>query len=107
MKASELRELIADELREKESELAQQLFSLRLQKVTGQLENPAKIPQTRRDLARVLTVLGEKRRAEKRSAEGSGPESPGPESPAPESSAPDRSDPESPAPESPAPEETG
>ncbi len=63
MKASELREMIPEELREKETELAQQLFNLRLQKVTGQLENPAKIPQARRDLARVLTVLGEKRRA--------------------------------------------
>ena len=65
MKASELREMIPEELREKESDLAQQLFSLRLQKVTGQLENPARIPQARRDLARVLTVLGEKRRDEK------------------------------------------
>ena len=63
MKASELREMIPDELREKETDLAQQLFQLRLQKVTGQLENPARIQQTRRDLARVLTVLGEKRRA--------------------------------------------
>ena len=63
MKATELREMIPDELREKETELAQQLFNLRLQKVTGQLENPARIPQARRDLARVLTVLGEKRRA--------------------------------------------
>ena len=64
MKASELREMIPEELREKETDLAQQLFHLRLQKVTGQLENPARIQQTRRDLARVLTVLGEKRRAE-------------------------------------------
>ena len=60
MKAAELREQTQDELREKESELAQQLFALRLQKVTGQLENPAKIPGVRRDLARVLTVLNEK-----------------------------------------------
>ena len=60
MKAAELREQTQDELREKENELAQQLFALRLQKVTGQLENPAKIPGVRRDLARVLTVLNEK-----------------------------------------------
>jgi large subunit ribosomal protein L29 len=104
--------MIADELREKESELAQQLFSLRLQKVTGQLENPAKIPQTRRDLARVLTVLGEKRRAEKKSAESSAPERSDPERSAPERSDPERSDPESsdpdkPAPEGSDPEETG
>ena len=60
MKAAELREQTPDELREKERELAQQLFALRLQKVTGQLENPAKIPGVRKDLARVLTVLNEK-----------------------------------------------
>ena len=60
MKASELREQTVDELRAKERELAEQLFALRLQKVTGQLENPAKITHLRRDMARVLTVLGEK-----------------------------------------------
>ncbi|RMH15587.1 MAG: 50S ribosomal protein L29 [Acidobacteria bacterium] len=62
MKARELREKTHDELLDLETELAQQLFTLRLQKATsGQLENPAKIRQTRRDLARVLTVLREKR----------------------------------------------
>ena len=60
MKASELREMTEAELRSKESDLAEQLFALRLQKTTGQLENSAKIPQARRDLARVLTVLGER-----------------------------------------------
>jgi large subunit ribosomal protein L29 len=60
MRASELREQTVEELREKENELAEQLFALRLQKVTGQLENPAKIPAVRRDLARVLTVLQER-----------------------------------------------
>ncbi len=59
MKASAMREMTREELMDKENELAQQLFALRLQKVTGQLENPSKFPQTRRDLARVLTVLGE------------------------------------------------
>ncbi len=59
MKASAMREMTREELQDKENELAQQLFALRLQKVTGQLENPSKIPQARRDLARVLTVLGE------------------------------------------------
>ena len=57
MKASELRELSVDELRRKEVDLSEQLFALRLQKVTGQLENSAKIGQAKRDLARVLTVL--------------------------------------------------
>ena len=60
LKTSDLRELDADELRDKERELAQQLFALRLQKVTGQLESPAKMSQSRRDMARVLTVLREK-----------------------------------------------
>ena len=62
MKAVELREQTVEDLRIKEAELAEQLFALRLQKVTGQLENPAKISAVRRDLARVLTVLGEKAR---------------------------------------------
>ena len=64
MKASAMRELTRDELHQKEDELAQQLFTLRLQKVTGQLENPSKIQQVRRDLARVLTVLHESERQE-------------------------------------------
>jgi large subunit ribosomal protein L29 len=60
MKASELRDMTAEELQDKERELAQQLFALRLQTVTGQLENPAKVKSTRREMARVLTVLREK-----------------------------------------------
>jgi large subunit ribosomal protein L29 len=60
MRASELRDLTDDELRDKERELAQQLFALRLQTVTGQLENPAKVKMARRELARVLTVQREK-----------------------------------------------
>lgn len=60
MKASELREQTVEDLHLKEKELAGQLFALRLQKVTGQLDNPAKVGQARRDLARVLTVLREK-----------------------------------------------
>ena len=64
MKASEMREMTREELTDKETELAQQLFTLRLQKVTGQLENPSKIQQARRDLARVLTVQGEMARQE-------------------------------------------
>lgn len=59
MNATELRELTRDELEEKERELSQQLFALRLQKVTGQLESPAKVGAVRRDLARVLTVKRE------------------------------------------------
>ena len=61
MRASELREKTVDELLDQERELSEKLFALRLQKVTGQLESPAKVRQARRDLARVLTVLREKR----------------------------------------------
>ncbi len=60
MKATELREKTVDELRDKEKELADQLFALRLQQTTGQLEKPSKVRTTRKDLARVLTVLREK-----------------------------------------------
>lgn len=60
MKASELRELTEDELRQKEEELADRLFALRLQKSIGQLEKPSRIRNARVDLARVLTVLREK-----------------------------------------------
>ena len=61
MKASELRELTEDELRQKEEELAERLFALRLQKSIGQLEKPSRIRNARVDLARVLTVLRERR----------------------------------------------
>jgi len=61
MKASELREHTVEELQDREKELAEKLFALRLQRVTGQLESPAKMREAKRDLARVLTVLREKR----------------------------------------------
>lgn len=61
VKVRELREQTVEELRDKEKELADQLFALRLQKVTGQLEKPARMRQVRRDLARVMTLLREKR----------------------------------------------
>jgi large subunit ribosomal protein L29 len=60
MKAAQIREQTIEELRDKERELAEQLFDLRLQQVTGQIENPAKLRLVRRDLARVMTVLREK-----------------------------------------------
>jgi large subunit ribosomal protein L29 len=59
-KVKELREQTVDELRAKEKELAGQLFALRLNKATGQLESPAKVRKARREMARVLTVLREK-----------------------------------------------
>jgi large subunit ribosomal protein L29 len=60
MKAKELREQTSEELRVKESELYDQLFKLRFQAATAQLEKPAKIRQVKRDLARIKTVLRQK-----------------------------------------------
>ncbi len=65
MKASELREMSVSDLRDKEAALADQLFALRLQQVTGQLESGAKMRHARKDLARVLTVLREMADGEK------------------------------------------
>jgi large subunit ribosomal protein L29 len=61
MKAAELRDLGADELGLRERNLTDQLFRLRIQKSMGQLEAPAKMRGVRRDLARVKTVLRQKR----------------------------------------------
>lgn len=63
MKASELRDLGVDDLAAKERDLADQLFRMRIQKAMGQLENPNKVRGLRRDLARVKTVLRQKRSA--------------------------------------------
>ncbi len=57
MKAKELRELSAEELKDKEKEASQELFNLRFQKATGQLGNTAIIGKTKKNLARVKTVL--------------------------------------------------
>ena len=62
MKAEEIRELPADELRTRVKDLDDQLFRLRIQKAMGQLEAPAKVRDVRRDLARVKTILREKER---------------------------------------------
>jgi large subunit ribosomal protein L29 len=61
MRAAELRDLGTDELGVKERDLTDQLFRLRIQKSMGQLEAPAKMRTVRRDLARVKTVLQQKR----------------------------------------------
>ncbi len=59
MRAKELRDLSAEELKEKERELGRELFNLRFQKATGQLGNTAMLGKTKKDLARVKTVLCE------------------------------------------------
>lgn len=61
MKANELRELSVDELTKKTAELSQEMFNLRFQLHTGHLENSARILQVRREIARVNTVLRQKR----------------------------------------------
>lgn len=59
MKAKELRDLSVEELKGKEKELSQELFNLRFQKATGQLGNTAMLMKTRRNLARVKTIMRE------------------------------------------------
>ena len=59
MKAKEIRELTADELQNKLAELKKDLFNLRLQLATNQLDNVNKITEVKRDIARVNTVLRE------------------------------------------------
>ena len=59
MKAKELRDIDPQELLEKETSLRQELFNLRFQKATGQLGNTAMIGKTKKDLARVITILNE------------------------------------------------
>jgi large subunit ribosomal protein L29 len=56
----DLREKSADELRRKENELRERLFRLRLQQAIGQLDDALKLRHTRRDIARVKTILKEK-----------------------------------------------
>ncbi len=60
MKTKDLRLLNEGELFEKERELSEELFNLRFQHATGQLENVMRIPQVKRDIARLKTILKEK-----------------------------------------------
>ena len=62
MKIEEFRNLGADELKQREKDLDDQLFRLRIQKSMGQLEAPTKLRTLRRDLARVKTILRERRK---------------------------------------------
>jgi large subunit ribosomal protein L29 len=61
MKAREIRELTLEELAVKSRELRDDLFNAHVKRSTGQLENTAKLEQLRRDIARVETVLRERR----------------------------------------------
>ena len=60
MKANEIRNLSVDELNTKLNDLKKDLFMLRMQHATNHLDNPIKISNVRRDIARVKTVLHEK-----------------------------------------------
>ncbi len=59
MKAKEVRELNSEQLSQKLVELKKDLFNLRMQHATNQLDNPIKIAEVKRDIARVQTVLRE------------------------------------------------
>jgi large subunit ribosomal protein L29 len=59
-KPAELREMDEDELSNRLAEAKQELFNLRFQHVTGQLDNYARLGQVRRDVARIATVLRER-----------------------------------------------
>ena len=61
LSAAELRQLSGEELRNKVRELKEELFGLRFQAATGQLEDTARIREVRKDLARVYTVLQERK----------------------------------------------
>ena len=60
MKSKDLRLLSEEELLEKTKELNEELFNLRFQHATGQLDNVMRVPQVKRDIARLKTILKEK-----------------------------------------------
>ncbi len=62
MKALDIRELTDEELQEQYDSTQQELFNLRIQKSTAQLENPSRLKHLRRDMARIRTVMTERKR---------------------------------------------
>ena len=64
MKVGELRKMSDEELRKELLALAREAFNLRMQKGTGQLSRPSQVKAVRRDIARVKTVLNERRESE-------------------------------------------
>jgi large subunit ribosomal protein L29 len=60
VKATKLRELSENELNDRIAELKSELFNLRFQQATGQLQNPIKLNQCRKDIARVKTIIRER-----------------------------------------------
>ncbi len=63
MKAKEIRDMSAEELEKKLKELKGQLFNLRFQHAINQLDNPHSIADVKKDIARVMTILHEKKNA--------------------------------------------
>jgi large subunit ribosomal protein L29 len=61
MKAKELRELNIEELQQKRGDLREDLFRLKMRKAVAQLENPVRLRQLRRNIARVETILRERK----------------------------------------------
>ena len=64
MKTDEARGMTPDQLNDELAKLKKEQFNLRFQKATGQLEGTGRVRQVRRDIARVLTILGERAKAE-------------------------------------------
>lgn len=62
MKVSEIRELTLDELRQRERDSTEELFNLKFQLATGQLENKMRIRQMKKELARIKTIMREKQK---------------------------------------------
>ncbi|HOF04738.1 MAG TPA: 50S ribosomal protein L29 [Syntrophales bacterium] len=60
MKTKELRDLHSDELKQKKAELDEELFRLKLRHASGQLDSTATLGKTRRDIARIKTILRQK-----------------------------------------------
>jgi len=65
MKPAEIRELSLNEMQTKAQDLRSEAFNIRIKRSTGQLENTARLKQLRRDIARVETIICEKREATK------------------------------------------
>jgi large subunit ribosomal protein L29 len=63
MKAKDVKAKTTDELTAELEQLTKEVFNLRFQKASGQLENTARVRDVRRTIARIKTVLGERRRA--------------------------------------------
>jgi large subunit ribosomal protein L29 len=61
MKPGDLRTMTVDQLEDEALKLSKERFNLRFQRATGQLENTARVRQVRRDIARIKTIVGQKR----------------------------------------------